>query len=98
MAYFTKPRQVHLQIISNSLLEKGFTASKGKSLNRAVKCVTFRQHDEEVVINEDGYIELFTSNRNAYEPNDCGWHQMYASTDKDAQETLDFILRITGND
>ena len=98
MAYFTKTLQVHLQTISNSLLAKGFTASKGRSLNRGVKCVILRQNDDEVVINEDGYIELFTSNRNAYELNDCGWHQMYASTDKDAQETLDFILRITGND
>lgn len=98
MAYFTKTLPVHLQTISNSLLAKGFTASKSKSINRGVKCVTFRQHEEEVVINEDGYIELFTSNRNAYEPNDCGWHQMYSSTAEDAQETLAFILRITGND
>ena len=98
MANFTKTLPVHLQTISNSLVSKGFTASKGRSLNRGVKCVTFRQHDEEVVINEDGYIELFTSNRNAYEPNDCGWHQMYANTAEDAQETLAFILRITGND
>lgn len=98
MANFTKTLPVPLQTIANSLVSKSFVARKTRSLNRSVKCVSFTKADDEVVINEDGYIELFTSNRNAYEQNDCGWHQMYAASDKDAQETLAFILRITGND
>lgn len=98
MSYSTKKLPIHLQTIANMLVSKSFDVKKGKSANRGVTCFYLTQEGHEVVINQDGYVELFTSNRNAVVANDCGWHQLYAGNDTQARETLDFILRITGND
>lgn len=91
----------HAHLI-NSLLGKGLTFAgsvrKGKEGGHVI---TMKAVCGEVTIDTSGQVELFTENINPYEPYDTGYHAWTLWADdetSDADELVNIITRITGDD
>lgn len=85
MAKKTRSLPAHLQTIADALVAQEFASKIGKSLNRGVMCVSLTKGSDEIIINADNYLELFTLDR--------GWHQLYATNDAESTEMLTFISK-----
>lgn len=86
------------EVFIESLLNKGMTFF-GFVETKDGKLTTLHSTCGDVILSENGEVELYTDNLNPYEPYDCGYHAWFLSDDiDDAKALATSILRMTGDD